>query len=200
MRSRVLGILTLFSLLLFVAVVGMWVRSYWFCGHVHRGTPLVATDEGERVTYQTMSCYRGLGMYSRLEVFGPTGAIHHTTPVGWGGVWAVPEDSRLLSRGTTRGFRFLSERRRVPGASPIAYHDVFVLVMPLWLPVLLLAVPPALWTAGFVRRRRRGVAGLCVECGYDLRATPGRCPECGASAGVGRTMAAGDEGTGTRLA
>ena len=44
---------------------------------------------------------------------------------------------------------------------------------------------PALWLVltlpRLVVRRRRRTRGLCLRCGYDLRASRGRCPECGAA-------------------
>jgi hypothetical protein len=56
--------------------------------------------------------------------------------------------------------------------------------MPAWFVALASAVFPAWWLPREARRRRsaaRQRAGLCPQCGYDLRATPGRCPECGRS-------------------
>jgi hypothetical protein len=52
--------------------------------------------------------------------------------------------------------------------------------VPYWaVMVLLLALPARVaWRAR--RRGRRLGRGQCPACGYDLRATPGRCPECGA--------------------
>jgi hypothetical protein len=58
---------------------------------------------------------------------------------------------------------------------------------PFWAVVTLAAVLPGAWVARqvqFGRRRRRAREGCCLGCGYDLRQTPQRCPECGLEVAV----------------
>ncbi len=60
---------------------------------------------------------------------------------------------------------------------------LFVLCAPHWFFVVLTGLLPAFWFAH--RRRLKRVAqhlrmNRCPACGYDLRATPARGPECGA--------------------
>jgi hypothetical protein len=56
-------------------------------------------------------------------------------------------------------------------------------VTPYWSVITALSILPAIrlvqwWSA----KKRRTPAGICHHCGYDMRATPGRCPECGKAA------------------
>lgn len=51
--------------------------------------------------------------------------------------------------------------------------------VPLWLPALLLAIAPVAQLSRQIRKQNRSASGLCATCGYDLRASTDRCPECG---------------------
>lgn len=73
---------------------------------------------------------------------------------------AVPVPERF-------GLRYAATKK----CRTVAFHDA--------VPVAAMALLPGLFLIGAVRRRRRPEPGHCAICGYDLRATPDRCPECG---------------------
>ena len=56
-------------------------------------------------------------------------------------------------------------------------YDVWY--VPHWLIAALPVLLPVVAAVRQQRQRKRCRLGLCPACGYDLRATPDRCPECG---------------------
>jgi hypothetical protein len=182
MRRRLFTILCGISLLLCVAVCALWVRSFWVCDYVHHGTGMMAEGTAARVRdRQAYSC-RGILSFFRVETYAVWGGIGSPTPAGWLHESFEPDDADYLRRETTGGFRIASEHTPVRGNG---YIDVARLALPHGVLMLLLAVLPACWAVGRVRSRRRREMGACAHCGYDLRATPDRCPECGTAAGRG---------------
>jgi hypothetical protein len=164
MLRRLFTVLSALSLLLCVAVVALWVRSYWegyglyyatrrppapvmTWGYAARGGLWVGRMEAD---------YRRPGW--TFERFPSPPAVSYSNE--------FPPGLRL-------GFGYIP--RTVP-------QSMYGIVVPLWFPSLAAAAAPAWYAIGVLRRRRRRLRqskSLCPTCGYDLRATPGRCPECG---------------------
>jgi hypothetical protein len=58
------------------------------------------------------------------------------------------------------------------------HRRLYRMEVPDCFPALFFAIPPLLWYRKY-RANQRISIGLCRTCGYDLRATPNQCPECG---------------------
>jgi hypothetical protein len=77
----------------------------------------------------------------------------------------------------------LSGKRYEDGAEGGSGHSywgtVYMITFPYYLFALTAALLPAIETWKWWKRRRRVRLGRCLCCGYDLRASKDRCPECG---------------------
>ena len=93
----------------------------------------------------------------------------------------------LLSHGSKWGFDLKRgdpadwlPKVRGSGQIGVDLDAVPRVAVPMWLISVGFGIAPALWLRSQLSRHRRLLPGICPSCKYDLRATPLRCPECGA--------------------
>jgi len=85
------------------------------------------------------------------------------------------------------GFRFSAGKLDLTGTLTCRYS---ALIVPYWFLVLvLLPIPAGAFRRGWVTWRRKR-KGLCLGCGYDIRASTGKCPECGEEIPATKTVKA----------
>ena len=174
MKYRLRTILVSLPLLLFLAVCALWVRSYfsddtyaWYSDYAAKKHWYVASNLGGLVL-----CYTEGHADDELQGF-------RSRPVSdWerngllGDVFNLHR--RRVERGIAGFWKFHSPRR------PTRNYLIQFWGLPYWF-IFALAAPVPLITAIRRRRRRqRRDKNQCLSCGHDLRATPDRCPECGA--------------------
>ena len=144
---------TAVSALLALASAALWVRSAWTCDQIRTGSYLLESEGG------------GLYLSPYLcPVFRDT-PIRDSFPA-----YALGVTEREWSTDVRRSRPVRIIRRIEP------LRDWLVIV-PHWFATLVFAALPVNRLARHVRRRHP--PGHCPACGYDLRATPDRCPECG---------------------
>jgi hypothetical protein len=90
-----------------------------------------------------------------------------------------PLNGQWGSFGVASGTHHRDDRWKGWGETPVYDEHRWQVTAPAWFLFLVVAGPGVLIGVRAWRRRQQRRAGLCAGCGYDLRATPERCPECG---------------------
>lgn len=163
-RVSILGIISLFCL---TAISALWLRSFyktdsWIWIRPMRGG-IIALNDGylNFATYQISDPRQAVGFSGEFYEDDP-GALPVDNGLAWtnfakfGAMGDLPAISNDFP-----AYRYRSAR------------------LPLWI-LEVIGLPFILrWVWKVVRLRHRKNHGECIQCGYDLRGTPNRCPECG---------------------
>jgi hypothetical protein len=172
------------SVLLCLAVSASWVRSYWVSDVLiwgdGNGSDGDRSKPEDRYTKSIVISRGGVMCQARYEVWGimsgwlfggPFHSLEHVPPTSYPFYRpAYASSPPNINRYAGMGFEIVTP---APSQQFGYAEDTKSVTTPLYAQVLLTAILPGLSLRSWRRRR------LCVSCGYDMRASEGKCPECG---------------------
>jgi hypothetical protein len=178
MRRRLFTAPSILSLLLCMAMAVLWVRSYHAYDSVQAGAGLSfwSIDSHRGAVGFRWETDRSPDIARLWRKRGSRGAIALRS-------WPVRQPTPLAEecRWYTLGFGghvydishlfVVRNGQALTRSRLLVVSDAFL--------VTVFAVLPVLWLGRRAVRRRFAQYGRCAFCGYDLRASPDRCPECG---------------------
>jgi hypothetical protein len=185
MGRRVFRVFALLSWVILALLLALWVRSFWVSDRLHSSR---FRADGKFVQWEKrlLTVGRGAVAYRCEAEYFPRSRDFRETH--WMGHSIWPAKYPQVEFGSPRGMLGIQIIDRVErgliGKQPKWWgHGLLV---PLWAIAIPFAIIP-LWTtrAALVRRQRRH-RGQCEGCGYDVRFSRERCPECGMGLPVAR--------------
>lgn len=184
--SRLFTITSAISLLLFVTTDVFWVRSYWrqeifSWNRLEQRFDPPPQHDG----YMQTSLY----WYSKITAQGTKGCFAISVEQ-WPEAeelprwehFAVPNPAGFRAGSGSWWARLGFTHTTSPSPTDPDPFPSAAVTAPCWAVAAIFAVLPTIWAFLLLRDRSRRRAGCCRVCGYDLRASPDRCPECGTAA------------------
>jgi hypothetical protein len=188
LSSRPLRIALLISFLVTLALALLWERSLLAADIFARRHSITTLDTTDSRNFRIIATDGGVTFsYVRNQEQGILAAGYHVHPQVIGPTWAYTAMSETIGAQVhvPYGIGFNSAfTDRAPGPqNPRYIYRAWSLRIEYWpLTVFAALLTSALFVMWYFRIRRPGrrlAAGMCPACGYDIRATPEKCPECG---------------------
>ena len=204
LKRRTANLATIASLLICLGAIGLWILTTFGWG---RYTAL----QGPHTSY-----IAGVsGGYLTLQIAGVRPDPERPATEGWqwfcGSVFYITPTGSLADKSIFSRIGLISTLERIPYSDGMLENDPNVVkggmsinavcrsfVIPLVLIALLAALLPFRWAKRHVHehfRQLRIRQGRCGDCGYDLRGSAERCPECGAVSDTARVAVGPNKST-----
>ncbi len=169
------------SLLLLAATLAAWVAGRWWIGEV--STPAGGTDGRRRVEVSVVGRYIQVLRADQFPLPTPAGLTLARSTDETRRLWLQPGAAAAAPQPqattTWQAAGVTVADANAAGSATAPAVPCRIVRTPLWVLAAPLAVLPALRLLALRRYRRRLRTGHCIRCGYDLRESPARCPECG---------------------